>query len=53
MVGCDFCDGWYHGSCVGITKDQANTLEAYVCPKCKDMGLGGGGASTGGGMELE
>jgi len=42
MVGCDFCDGWYHGACVGISKDQANQLESYVCPNCCDKGLGNG-----------
>jgi len=34
MVGCDNCDGWYHGECVGISKDDACKLESYVCPRC-------------------
>ena len=38
MVGCDLCDGWYHGSCVGVSKDDANCLESYVCPLCSAKG---------------
>jgi len=34
MVGCDICDNWYHGDCVGINKDEANGLESYLCPRC-------------------
>jgi len=37
MVGCDNCDGWYHGECVGISKDDATHLEKYVCPRCQDL----------------
>merc|ERR1719230_1680971 len=44
MVGCDFCDGWYHGACVGISKDQACELDSYVCPRCIENGLGGNAA---------
>jgi len=45
MVGCDFCDGWYHGACVGISKDQANQLESYVCPRCAENAGNGVSAS--------
>ena len=39
MVGCDNCDGWYHGECVGISKEEASNLECYVCPRCRDVAL--------------
>jgi len=35
MVGCDNCDQWYHGECVGVSKDAANSLESYLCPRCQ------------------
>ena len=41
--GCDFCDGWYHGACVGITKDEANLRESYLCPRCVGATDGGSG----------
>ena len=31
MVGCDVCDNWYHGDCVGITKEQVRK-PPYVAP---------------------
>ena len=34
MVGCDNCDNWYHGECVGVSKEDANSLENYPCPNC-------------------
>ena len=34
MVGCDECDGWFHGDCVGVTKEQAESMAEYLCPKC-------------------
>lgn len=33
-IGCDRCNGWFHGSCVGVMACEADTLETYVCPKC-------------------
>jgi len=41
MVGCDNCDGWYHGECVGISKDAACNLESYVCPRCIEKASNG------------
>ena len=29
MVGCDNCDGWYHGECVRVSK-KASNLECYA-----------------------
>lgn len=33
-IGCDVCADWLHGSCVGITPEQADKFEVYVCPRC-------------------
>jgi hypothetical protein len=35
MVGCDVCDNWYHGDCVGVSKDEAATMDNWTCPRCK------------------
>ena len=34
MVGCDTCEEWYHLSCVGLSKVQADKIERYVCVRC-------------------
>lgn len=34
MVGCDFCNEWYHGKCVNISRKQAQSIKRYSCPKC-------------------
>lgn len=34
MIGCDECDEWYHGPCVGITESQADRYDKYVCVRC-------------------
>ena len=35
-VGCDKCQDWFHGTCVGISQEEADQLDTYVCPRCKD-----------------
>ncbi|XP_046856305.1 nucleosome-remodeling factor subunit BPTF-like isoform X2 [Xenia sp. Carnegie-2017] len=35
-VGCDRCQGWFHGVCVGITQTEADNIDSYLCPSCKD-----------------
>ena len=34
MIGCDVCENWYHGPCVGVGKAQADTMDDYLCPHC-------------------
>ena len=33
MVDCDRCHSWYHGSCIGITKDTVP--DQWFCDECK------------------
>ena len=32
---CDSCEKWYHVVCVGISAQEAGTLDTYMCPYCK------------------
>ncbi len=34
-VGCDVCNNWFHGSCIGISELAAKTMSEYVCEECK------------------
>ena len=34
MVQCDQCEGWFHGVCVGVTSEEASSLDQYICPPC-------------------
>ena len=34
MIGCDACERWYHGPCVGVAKAQADAMDEYMCPEC-------------------
>ncbi|CAF3370644.1 unnamed protein product [Rotaria sp. Silwood1] len=39
MLRCDSCANWYHGDCIGVTKEQARVLDMngdqFVCPPCQ------------------
>jgi hypothetical protein len=35
MIQCDTCDDWFHGRCIGIAKEKADTLVTYYCPRCQ------------------
>jgi DNA-directed RNA polymerase subunit F len=37
MVGCDSCEEWYHGPCVGLTEQQAEKCDKYVCIRCSAL----------------
>lgn len=34
MIQCDYCDEWYHGSCVNITVTDALDIAKYKCGSC-------------------
>lgn len=34
MISCDRCSGWFHGRCVGMTKEKSRRLPEWVCPNC-------------------
>ncbi|XP_074647332.1 nucleosome-remodeling factor subunit BPTF-like [Tubulanus polymorphus] len=34
-IGCDQCQDWFHGKCVGISKAEADRIDIYICPRCK------------------
>lgn len=35
-VGCDICNNWFHGSCVGITENMSRGMSEYVCEECQN-----------------
>lgn len=37
MIGCDTCEEWYHGPCVGISESQAEKCDKYVCIRCNTL----------------
>ena len=34
-IECDKCNVWYHMDCVGIDPKEAESIETFICPKCK------------------
>ncbi|CAH0475551.1 unnamed protein product [Peronospora belbahrii] len=34
MIGCDYCDDWFHDNCIGMSKEKAEKVEHYTCPSC-------------------
>lgn len=34
-MGCDLCNNWFHGDCVGITEEMCKTLSEFVCTECR------------------
>jgi transposase InsO family protein len=36
MIQCDFCDEWYHGSCVNVTASEALNIDRYKCGVCRE-----------------
>eukprot|EP00536_Pseudo-nitzschia_multiseries_P011588 jgi/Psemu1/206266/e_gw1.404.13.1 len=34
MIGCDHCEEWYHGPCIGISESKADRFEKFICVRC-------------------
>lgn len=34
MIGCDYCEEWIHGTCVGMTPARAKLMNKFCCPFC-------------------
>ena len=43
MIGCDSCDDWFHGKCVGVEEKNQGLIDRYICPNCEKKG---GGTTT-------
>lgn len=33
-VGCDVCNEWFHGDCVGISEENSKNVDEFVCQGC-------------------
>ncbi|KAE8355195.1 hypothetical protein BDV28DRAFT_55879 [Aspergillus coremiiformis] len=41
MIACDGgCEDWFHGKCVNIDPKDADLIDKYICPNCKEQGKG-------------
>lgn len=36
MIGCDRCEEWYHGDCIGVTEKDAKNIKTFYCQFCKE-----------------
>mmetsp|Transcript_2255 Transcript_2255/g.4649 ORF Transcript_2255/g.4649 Transcript_2255/m.4649 type:complete len:767 (+) Transcript_2255:166-2466(+) len=35
MIQCDWCEIWFHGTCVGIQEQDISAMDTFVCQKCR------------------
>ncbi len=33
--GCDHCNEWYHGDCIGLTAEESNFIRSFYCSICR------------------
>merc|ERR1711983_506414 len=36
MIGCDHCEEWYHGDCIGVTEKEAKFIKKFYCIECRE-----------------
>ncbi|KAI0215588.1 CXXC-type zinc finger protein 1 [Lamellibrachia satsuma] len=36
MIGCDNCNEWYHGACIGVTQHDAQSIKKFFCKICQE-----------------
>ncbi|KAK2176784.1 hypothetical protein NP493_640g02009 [Ridgeia piscesae] len=36
MIGCDNCNEWYHGACIGVTQHDAQSIKKFFCQICQE-----------------
>ncbi|OWF42331.1 CXXC-type zinc finger protein 1-like isoform X1 [Mizuhopecten yessoensis] len=37
MIGCDNCEEWYHGDCIGVTQLDARSIKQFFCEMCREQ----------------
>ena len=37
MIQCDYCEEWFHGSCVNLSAEEAEGIGEYLCLKCESQ----------------
>ena len=35
--GCDLCEEWYHGDCIGVTEKDAKSIKTFFCHFCRGL----------------
>lgn len=52
MIQCDYCEEWFHGSCINLTAEEAKEIDQYLCPKCDSRSDQATEATRGGSVRL-
>ena len=47
-IGCDECNEWFHGECVDISPEEADSIANYHCQSCLEKGAGRKSKAKGG-----
>lgn len=34
-IGCDLCNNWFHGECVGISEEKSKEMTDFICDDCE------------------